>query len=267
MIRIVIISIALFALFYVSLLLLIYFNQRNMMYHPHPPSNPLSYYNLDNTEEITLTTEDGVKLQAWFRPSDKGHDMVVFLHGNGGNLENRVEHLKQLAVMGYGFIIPAWRGYGRSEGKPTMEGLYMDARAAIKFIQAKGYSLSDTIIIGESLGTGIATQMALENKFKGLFLITPYTSIADRASEIYPYMFANSLVKDNFKVLENIADIDQPLLIIHGDQDNIVPHSHSEKIFAASSEPKRFILYLGVNHVNYDKKEAFTVMDSFFSTF
>jgi uncharacterized protein len=247
-------------------LLLIYFNQRSMMYHPHGQTNPLSYYSIDNTEEVTLTTIDGVKLQAWFRPADKNHDMVVFLHGNGGNLENRVEHLKQLSEMGYGFIIPAWRSFGKSEGKPTMDGLFLDARAAIKFIQAQGYSLLNTIMIGESLGTGVATQMALENKFKGLFLITPYTSIADRADEIYPFMFARYLTKDNFKVLDNIASIKHPVLIIHGDQDNIVPQTHSEKIFAAANEPKRFITYPGVNHINYDKKEVFWEMNNFFAS-
>lgn len=251
--------------FYIVLLSVIYFNQRSLLYHPHKEEHPLSYYHIDNAEEITLTTEDNIKLEAWYRPADKNHDMIIFLHGNAGNLNNRAEHLKILAQMGYGFIIPAWRGFGKSKGTPTMDGLFLDAKAAIKFVQEKGYDLKHTIIIGESLGTGIATQMALEYKFKGLFLITPYTSIADRASEIYPFMFAQVLTKDNFKVLDNIKSINQPLLIIHGTEDKVVPYQHSEKIYAAALEPKKLIIYPDKNHVDYDKKQIFLEMNNYFS--
>jgi len=252
-------------IFYVILLLTIYLNQQNLLYHPSKESNPLSSYHINNAEEITLTAQDGIKLQAWYRPADKDHDMVIFLHGNAGNLNNRAEHLKILAEMGYGFIIPAWRGFGKSEGAPTKEGLFLDAQAAIAYIQNQGYDLNHTIIIGESLGTGIATEMALEYKFKGLFLITPYTSIADRASELYPFMFAQVLTKDNFKVLENIKNINQPLFIIHGTSDNVVPYQHSEKIYAAAIKPKQLILYPGKNHVDYDKKQVFLEMNNYFT--
>jgi len=254
-----------FAIFYVFIIGLIYFSQREMLYHPEPEHHPLSYYNLSNTQELTLTTKDQIEIQVWFRPPDKGHDIVIFLHGNAGNLENRIEHLSTLASMGYGYIIPAWRGFGKSQGKPSMEGLYLDAESVIDFIQQKNYHLNKTIMVGESLGTGIATKMATKYKFKGLFLITPYTSIADRAGELFPFIFSQYLTKDNFKVLDNITKIQQPLLIIHGTNDTVIPHQHSEKIFAAANEPKKLIIYQGANHVNYDKKAAFTAMKDFFT--
>lgn len=258
-----IISLLLF--FYLCIMGYMYLYQRDLLYHPHPEKTPLSYYNIPNASETTLTTEDGIKLQAWFRPADDHSKMVLFLHGNAGNLDDRAEHLQVLTKMGYGFIIPAWRGFGKSQGTPSMDGLYEDARAAIDFIKDRGYKLSNTIIIGESLGTGIATQMATEYKFKGLLLITPYTSIADRASELYPFLFAQYLTKDNFSVIDKINRIDAPLLIIHGTNDNVVPYLHAQKIFESANEPKKFILYPKVNHVNYNKEEVFLEMDRYFN--
>lgn len=251
---------------YFLVLAMIYINQRNMMYHPKKQKHELAYYKIDSAEEITLFTKDNVKLQAWFRKPDDNKEMVVFLHGNAGNLENRVDKLRQLSDMGYGFIIPAWRGFGRSDSFPTEKGLYLDAESAIDYIISKGYSLSDTIIIGESLGSGVAAEMSVRYNFKGLFLITPYTSIADRAGEIYPYMFTQYLTKDNFKVLSNIAKINQPLFMIHGTKDNVVPHSHSEKIFSKAKDPKEIIIYEGIGHSNYDVKDSFLKMQRFFSS-
>ena len=252
---------------YFLLVGIIYIKQRDMLYHPSKQVHELSYYNLDNTEEITIITKDNVALQAWYHPASLNHEMIIFLHGNSGNLEDRVPHLRELIEMGYGFIIPAWRGFGKSEGLPSLNGLLLDAQAAIHFLQTKHYPLDKIIIVGESLGTSIATQITVEHKFKGLFLITPYTSIADRAGEIYPFLPTQLLTKDNFKVLDNIDKINQPLLMIHGDQDIVVPYQHSEKIFTKAHEPKKLIIYPGIGHNNYSIKEAFTEMKNFFSQF
>lgn len=249
---------------YILFLSYLYLNQRSLMYHPEPEINNLNHYNLDKTEEITLITQDGVKLQAWYlKPTDNKH-MVIFLHGNAGNLETRVDKLKQLIEMGYGYIIPAWRGFGKSGGKPTMLGLYKDAEATINFVKERGYNLSETILIGESLGTGIAAEMATRHKFKGLFLITPYMSIAERANELYPMMLARHLTKDNFNVIDKVASINQPILIIHGTNDDVVPYRHSEEIFNKANEPKKLIIYPDVGHCDYNIKEVFAEMNEFF---
>ncbi len=236
------------------------------MYYPEKESHSLEYYNLKDTEEITLTTEDGVKLQAWYRKPSDGEHMVIFLHGNAGNIEDRADKLEQLIDMGYGFVIPAWRSFGKSKGIPTMQGLYLDAEAAINFVHERGYKLDNAIIIGESLGTGIATEMATRHKFKGLFLITPYKSIAQRAGELYPMMAFKHLTKDNFNVIDKIASINQPVLIIHGANDKVIPHSHSEEIFVKACEPKKLIIYPEVGHSDYNVEEVFTQMDDFFKS-
>jgi uncharacterized protein len=251
---------------YILFLTYLYLNQRSMMYHPEGELNSLSHYSLSATEEITLITSDGIKLQAWYRkPNDNKH-MVIFLHGNAGNLENRVDKLEKLIKMGYGFIIPAWRGFGKSSGKASMKGLYQDAEAAISFIKSRDYELENTILIGESLGTGIAAEMATRYRFKGLFLITPYKSIAARADELYPLMLATYLTKDNFNVIDKISSINQPVLIIHGTEDNVVPCSHSEEIFTKAKEPKKMIIYPGVGHSDYDIQEVFVEMSEFFKS-
>lgn len=263
--KIIFSSIIVLIIGYLSFLAWLYLNQRNLLYHPHKENHQLSYYKLENTEEITLITRDGVKLQAWYNQPDKDKPMTIFLHGNAGNLEDRTDKLQQLIKMGYGFIIPTWRGFGKSEGKPTMNGLMLDAEAAVEFVRSKGYKLDQTIIIGESLGTGVATEMATRYHFKGLFLITPYTSIAARAAEIYPIILSEDLVKDNFNVIDKVVYIGQPLLIIHGADDEVIPYSHSEAIFAKAKEPKKLVLYPHVGHNNYDIAESFSQMESFFN--
>lgn len=250
---------------YLLVLVLVYVGQRNMMYHPNKKQiHELSFYNIEDTEEIFLTTKDKVRLQAWFKKPKDGKDMVIFLHGNAGNLENRIDKLEQLAQMGYGFIIPAWRGFGKSGGTPTKEGLFMDAEAAIDYVKEQNYNLYNVIMVGESLGTGVATEMAIKYKFKGLFLITPYTSIANRAGEIYPFLPTKYLTKDNFQVEENIDIINQPLLIVHGAKDVVVPFQHSNKIFERAKQPKKIIIYPGVGHNDYDVREVFEEMRKFF---
>ena len=250
---------------YLLVLILVYVGQRNIMYHPSKKQvHELSFYNIDDAEEIFLTTKDKLKLQAWFKKPKDNNDMVIFLHGNAGNLENRVDKLKQLSQMGYGFIIPAWRGFGKSEGTPTKDGLFMDAEATIDYVKNQGYDLSHVIMVGESLGTGIATEMSFKYKFKGLFLITPYTSIADRAGEIYPFLPTKYLTKDNFQVESNIDKINQPLFIIHGTKDVVVPFQHSNRIFEHAKQPKKIIIYPGVGHNDYNVKDAFENMKNFF---
>lgn len=250
---------------YLTIVGIVYFSQHEMLYHPEQQKHELTFYHIDATEEMFLTTADNIKLQVWYRKPDKDKDIIIFLHGNAGNLENRVDKLTQLAKMGYGFIIPAWRGFGKSEGFPRKEGLIIDAETVITYLKQNAYNLRDQVImIGESLGTGVATEIAVKYRFKGLFLITPYTSIVDRAGEIYPYLPTQYLTIDNFKVLANISKINQPLFIIHGTDDNVIPYQHAEKIFAKAKEPKKIIIYPGVNHNNYNVEKVFEEMQEYF---
>ncbi|RZI46979.1 alpha/beta fold hydrolase [Rickettsiales endosymbiont of Peranema trichophorum] len=258
----------------VALVLLGYFGvvgymytfQRDFQYSPIKESSEeaLDRQDLENTTEVFVQTSDGLQIQAWYHPSNTGK-MVLFLHGNAGTLSTRVQKMKKLMQMGYGFIMPAWRGFGKSEGAPTEEGLYKDARATIKFIQSQGYQTENIIVVGESLGTGVATKMATEHKFHGVFLISPYTSFYDLGHQRYPYLPIHLLMKDNFDNAKNIEQIDVPILLFHGDNDDIIPHHHSLALLDKIKQEKKLILHPGIGHSNYDIDVVFSEMDRFFS--
>jgi hypothetical protein len=251
------------AIVYTGVILGIYFNQRNLQYHPNKEVKDVAAYDLGDTTEIFLTTSDGAKIQTWVHMPKPGMPMTIWYHGNAHHLGQRAEKFKQLIDLGYGFIAPSWQSFGKSDGVPSQAGIYEVARLAIKYSQQLGFKTEDTILIGESLGSGIASQMATEHKFKGVFLITPYTTIADRAQEMYWYLPVKYLTKDNFNNIDNISRINAPVLIVHGDDDDIIPHSHSQKLFEKALEPKKLIIYPGKHHSDLDVKEIFTEMDKF----
>jgi fermentation-respiration switch protein FrsA (DUF1100 family) len=252
------------AILYLSVIGYLYLEQRSLLYFPLKESLGLKGSNLGETLEVFLTTPDGVKIQTWYHSPKAGKPLVIYLHGNSYNLEYRKAKFRELLDMGFGFVAPAWRGFSASEGTPTKEGLYIDARTAIDFAESMGYKTDDIILIGESLGTGIAVQMATEKHFKGLFLITPYTSISDRAQEIYWYLPVKHLIKDNFISIDKISKINTPVLIVHGDEDDVIPHHHSEKLFKEAQEPKELIIYPGKSHNNLDNNVIFKELKRFF---
>jgi fermentation-respiration switch protein FrsA (DUF1100 family) len=253
------------AVLYIAAVMGLYFNQRSVQYMPLPDNGSVEEYNLNDTKEIFLTTTDGVKIQTWIHEPRNGKPYIIWLHGNYGNLEYRKLKFRELIDMGFGLIAPSWRGFGKSEGSPSKEGLYMDARAAVEYLRQIGVKLDNTIMIGESLGSGIAVQMAIENKFRGLFLITPYTSIADRAQERFWFMPTRLLLKDNFESIDRIDQVQCPILMVHGDQDEVIPHSHSEKLIVKANQPKELIMYPGKGHSNLDTREIFKQMVRFFN--
>jgi alpha-beta hydrolase superfamily lysophospholipase len=251
---------------YFAFLTWLYFNQQALLYFPDKEIKDISSYNLNNTQEVFLQSEDGVKIQTWYHPASEGKPMVVWFHGNSYNISYKAHYFRKLLDMGYGIIAPSWRGFGKSEGAPSKEGIFKDARAAVNYLKQMGYKTEDTILIGESLGSGVATKIATENKFKGLMLITPYTSVADRAQEIYWYLPVKPMVTDDFNCIDNIENINTSLLIVHGTNDYTIPHQHSEKLIARAHEPKKLVLYDGKAHSNLDAKKIFKEMDNFLNS-
>lgn len=255
-----------FAIIYFSTLGYIYSNQRALLYFPEKEMLAVEEYNLDGTKETFVHAKDGTKLQIWYHmPTKPGAPMVVYYHGNSGTIAKRSLQLKELLDLGYGFVAVSWRGFGKSDGIPSEEGLYEDSRAAVEYAKSMGFETKDIIAVGESLGSGLAVKMATEYRFKGVFLITPYTSIADRAQEIYWYLPVWCLVKDNFTSLDKIDKINAPLLIVHGDQDDIIPHTHSEALMKVAKEPKELIIYSGKGHNNLDTRAIYTEMTKYFN--
>ena len=215
-----------------------YFYQRNLMYHPKENNylnDQLSVY----IKKVKVNTEDDVELLGWYHEKDlKKYKTILFFHGNAGSLENRIHKLNNFREMNVNFLIIAWRGFSGNKGKPSEKGLYKDGKAAIDWLIKKGVDDKNLILYGESLGTGVATHLAQNKNFAGVILETPFTSMIDAAKTFYPYIPVNYLLKDKFENYKKIKNISSPILVMHGEADQIVPFSMGKKIFEIANEPK-----------------------------
>ena len=225
---------------YLTAVVSIYFYQRNLLYHP----NENNYFGdkLEvNIEKVNIKTPDNLSLLGWFHKKDLNKfKTIVYFHGNAGTLENRIHKLNHFKDMEVNFLIIAWRGFSGNEGKPSENGLYMDGLSAINWIIDQGVKEEDIILYGESLGTGIATELAQNKNFAGVILETPFTSMINAAKEFYPYIPVNLLLKDRYENYKKIKNIKIPILIMHGEQDTIVPFKMGKKMYQLANEPKYF---------------------------
>ncbi len=156
---------------------------------------------------------------------------LILFHGNAGNLNNRIYKINELNKLDINILLVSWRGFSGNRGKPTEKGLYEDGKAAIKWIKDQGVDQKNIILYGESLGTGVATQMSLDFDVSALILESPYTSMVDAARLYYPYLPVSLLLKDRYENSKKIDKINIPVMIMHGQKDNIVPVEMSYTLF------------------------------------
>jgi len=223
---------------YMLVLILLFIFQRNLMYHPDE-NNYFGDKLKVNIEKVKINTSDNINLLAWFHKKDlKKFKTIVYFHGNAGKLENRIHKLNHFKDIKVNFLIIAWRGFSGNEGKPSEEGLYEDGNSSIRWLKNLGLTEKDIIIYGESLGTGIATEIAQNKNFAGLILETPFTSMIDAAKNFYPYIPVDLILKDKYKNNVKIKNINVPLLVMHGEEDQIVPFWMGKKIYEIANKPK-----------------------------
>ncbi|MGH1404369.1 MAG: alpha/beta hydrolase [Alphaproteobacteria bacterium] len=234
----------------------IYSMQRDFIYFPDvvTPSLP------DDAEKIMVKTRDGLNLYGWYLSAhSEVRAVIVLYHGNAGNLEDRLFKAREFTREGYSVLLVEYRGYGGNPGQPDEAGLYMDGRAYLDFVQHdKGYALSDVIIYGESLGSGIATQMATEYEAKALILEVPFDSLISMASQRYFFLPVRLLLKDRYMNIDKISHINMPLLILHGHKDEVIPFSLAKNLFDAAKTPKIFVDFPQGKHndlYNFGAKE------------
>ncbi len=222
--------------------------QQHLLYFPDKTKFVPSEWALKELKPLVVTTEDGLTLTSWYVPPRK-HDKftIVFTQGNAGHLGYRNYKARPWIEAGYGVLMVGYRGFG-NPGKPSEKGLYMDARAAIKALLAKGVREKDLVLYGESMGTGVAVQMATEFNVSGLILESPYTSVADVGAERYPLVPVRWLIGDIFDSLDKIKNVHVPLLLLHGEADQVVPVKFGHKLFAAANEPKQAEFVAGAGH-------------------
>ncbi|MBN4054369.1 alpha/beta hydrolase [Nitrospira defluvii] len=212
----------------------IYFPEKEIIATPEDAGMPF--------EDLWLSAGDGVRINAWYVPYKGSQQTLLWFHGNAGNIGNRVDLLTLLhRELKTNILIIDYRGYGKSEGEISEEGTRLDARAAYDYLIKR----SDTdprgiILFGRSLGAAVAVDLATELQFGGLILEAPFTSIKDMAKETFPWLPIGGFLKTRYDSLAKIGKVRLPLLIMHGDRDNIVPFKQGRRLFEAANDPKTF---------------------------
>jgi uncharacterized protein len=201
--------------------------------------------------EVYFPAADGVLLHGWLIPGEPAAPLVLFMHGNAGNISHRLDNLLLLRQqLGVSIFIFDYRGYGRSTGTPSEQGTYDDARGALTWLQSEGWESARTFYFGRSLGAAVALQLALEQRPAGLILETPFTSIPAMGRHHYPllWLLLGWSLDARYDNLHKISENHAPLLILQGDRDAIVPEAMARQLFARANEPKIFHLIRRAGH-------------------
>jgi uncharacterized protein len=201
-------------------------------------------------EDVAIETGDGKQLHGWWVPARTGSAgaHVLLCHGNAGNVGDRVMHATLLCAAGLDVLLFDYRGYGRSTGRPSEPGTYRDAHAArLELLARPGVNPKRVVYLGESLGGAVALVLALEEPPAGLVLMSTFTSVRDMARRHYPIV-PPAVIPDAYPSLRRVRELRAPLLVIHGDRDEIVPLLHAQALFEAAPDPKRLHIIEGVGH-------------------
>jgi uncharacterized protein len=252
------------AIVYLGILLIMMFLERSMVFVPSRyPDGDWRPADLA-LEDAELSAPDGTRLHGWFVPHEHPRAVILFSHGNGGNLSHRVDILRDLHHLGAAVMIFDYRGYGRSEGSPDEAGILSDARAARAWL-AKRAAIDEKQIVqmGESLGGGVSVDLAAADGARGLVLISTFTSLPDAAAAHYPWLPVRLLMHTRLDSLAKIGNYHGPLLQVHGDADRIVPFALGKRLFEAANEPKRFVVIPGGDHNDPPAAEFYQALDQF----
>jgi uncharacterized protein len=222
---------------YALLVVLVYLGQERLMYLPTatlvttPAAHGMPY------EDVHLTAADGVRLHGWFIPAPEPRGVLLFFHGNAGNISHRMESIRIFRRLGLSVFIIDYRGYGQSGGRPGEAGIRKDARAAWAHLrEARQIPAGDIVIFGRSLGAAVAAELAVGRQPGGVILESPFTSAADLASEVYPWLPVRTLMRHHYDVQEVLPRVTAPLLIAHSRHDEIVSFDHALRLMEAARE-------------------------------
>ena len=230
--------------------------QRRLQYLPDRRHTPIALAGLPGGEELRLKTSDGEILVAWHFAPKPEKPIVLYFHGAAGALVKRVPRLRLFVESGFGVLVVSYRGYSGSTGRPSEAGLLRDADRAYREACAR-YGAERLVIVGTSLGTGVAAALAARRDARALVLLAPFVSAMDLAARRFPFLPVRWLMCDPFRSDLAIARVRMPLLIIHGESDPIIPFSSGERLFRLANEPKTFIGVSGAGHIVLDASGVF----------
>ncbi|MCY4512495.1 MAG: alpha/beta hydrolase [Bdellovibrionales bacterium] len=251
-------AITVFILFYIIFVGIMYVLQRKLLYYPWKARPSLG--NLKGVySEVQTQTEDQLTLTHWY--AKRGRPYVVIFHGNAGNIEGRGYKFKFLVDQGYSVLLVSYRGYGGNLGQPTEKDLISDSSLALEWLLRKeGISSKEVILLGESLGSGVAVALAAKYPVKGLIFDGAYSSISDVGQSVYPLLPVRWLLKDTWNSKDRIQKVQSPILFIHSKRDKVIPFRFAARLFEAAHEPKKHIWLEQTDH--NDNLQTETVRNS-----
>lgn len=208
-------------------------------------------------EDIKFSSRDKVLLHGWFTRGFRDK-VILFLHGNKYNISYPLSYIEMLKQLGYNVFIFDYRGYGKSNGIPTEKGLYQDALGAYDFLKGKGYKGDDIILFGRSLGGAVAIYLAGKVEVRGLIVDSSFTSMYDLSYDIFGFHFPRWLISNRYESIDLIKNLKISKLIIHSEDDDLIPFFHGEKLFESASSPKEFFRIKGSHMTSFlDSKGAY----------
>lgn len=228
---------------YIGVLALLWSQQERLIYPaPRVIAPPTGGF-----EQVTYRTADGLDISAGYRAATPGMPTIAYFHGNGADWVSSVVATDRLVPAGYGVLAAEYRGYRGNPGSPSEDGLYKDGRAALGFLAERGVAAESMILIGNSIGSGVATQLASEHAPKALILISPFASLRQLAAEKVRWVPTSILLRSRYENAEKIAKVDAPVLILHGDADTLIPDAHARQL-AALRPDAELVVFLGKGH-------------------
>jgi uncharacterized protein len=240
----------------------LYAAQRKLVFPPLGPHISAKAAGFPEAQEMLVPTSDGEKLIAWYVAPKGDKPLVVYFHGNGDTLSWRTNRDRLLVADGTGLLAISYRGFEGSSGNPSETGFHLDADAAYEFAASRVPSNS-IVLWGHSLGTGVAVQLAAERRVKALILEAPYTSVADIAAMRYPFVPIRLLLKDQFRSDLRISHVTAPVLVLHGELDDIIPIQYGRRLYELAHNPKRFMSFPKGGHLDLDDHGALTAVREF----
>ena len=234
------------------------------MYHPNAKNYSPEKIMFDY-KKVEIPSTDEITLKSWFSFDDNNNKTILFFHGNAGELDARIYKLNIFKELKINFLIISYRGFSGNKGKPSEKGLYEDAQSAVKWLEKQGIKKENIILYGESIGSGVATEIASQDKYAGVILESPFTSLVDMGKKLYPFLPVSILQKDRYENYKKIKLIEYPILIMHGKADTIVPFDMGKKLYDIAQEPKFGFFPENDNHMMAFNEDMKIALSSFFA--
>ena len=256
---------------YGLLLVFMFFQQNRLLFLPNLPSRAVNSSPAAvglPYEPVDLVTDDNIHLDSWFIPAQENRGVILFCHGNAGNISHRLDSLLLFHRLGFSTLIFDYRGYGRSQGRPSEAGTYLDTEAAWRHLtRERSIAPSQIILFGRSLGAAVAAHQAALHTPAALIIESCFTSVPEMAAELYPFLPVRLLCRLRYNVLQQLQQVSCPVLVLHSPEDEIIPFRHGRALYAAANEPKQFLELKGDHNNGFlQTGEAYTQgLDAFLS--